>query len=431
MWGRASALQNTHPRHRRCECGTGRSRNRDTSRRLQRDLLLTTGARQLARWLSTLRFVRARVLVADDQADVLEALRFLLKGADLEADFVTSPVAALERLQERPYELLLADLNYTRDTTSAGEGLELVSRARVVDPLLPVVVMTGWGTIDTAVEAMRRGARSFVQKPWNNTTLLEILNREIADGRVARQQNLRHEREQSDARAIQRGLLPSTLPCIGPYGIAAGWQPASGYGGDCYDALTFDEDVLGLLIADVAGKGLPAALLMSNLQAAVRAFSEGAAAPDQVCARVNRLLCGHMVSGRFVTACYVRLDCRRHVLTCANAGHNPPLLVRGSGEIVRLATGGTVLGVFPDRTYEQHQVDIRGGDRLVLYTDGITEATSPHGEEYGEERLAGAITDRAGLDAPALTAALFDDVLAFADGTLQDDATIVSVVVAA
>ncbi len=395
------------------------------------DLRRTTRIRQVARRLSTLDGVRARVLVADDQADVLEALRFLLKGADLDADFVTSPVAALDRLQERPYELLLADLNYTRDTTSAGEGLELVSRARVLDPLLPVVVMTGWGTIDTAVEAMRRGARSFVQKPWNNTTLLEILSREIADGRVARQQNVRHEREQSDARAIQRGLLPSTLPCIGPYGIAATWRPASGYGGDCYDALTFDDDVLGLLIADVAGKGLPAALLMSNLQAAVRAFSEGAAAPGEVCVRVNRLLCGHMVSGRFVTACYLRLDCRRHLLTCANAGHNPPLLVRASGEVVHLATGGTVLGVFPDLTYEQHEIEIRRGDRLVLYTDGITEATSPDGEEYGEERLAAAISDRARLDAPALTAAIFEDVLAFADGTLHDDATIVSVVVAA
>ena len=130
MGGRASALQNTHPRHRRCGCGTGRSRNRNTSRRLQRIYSDEPALRQLARWLSTLRFVRARVLVADDQADVLEALRFLLKGADLEADFVTSPVAALDRLQERPYELLLADLNYARDTTSAGEGLELVSRAR-------------------------------------------------------------------------------------------------------------------------------------------------------------------------------------------------------------------------------------------------------------------------------------------------------------
>jgi sigma-B regulation protein RsbU (phosphoserine phosphatase) len=117
------------------------------------------------------------------------------------------------------------------------------------------------------------------------------------------------------------------------------------------------------------------------------------------------------------------------VLTCANAGHNPPLLVRASGEAVRLATGGTVLGVFPDLEYEQHHVDIHSGDRLVLYTDGITEANSPAGDEYGEERLTAAIAARQELDAPALTAALFDDVLQFANGTLQDDATIVSVVV--
>jgi phosphoserine phosphatase RsbU/P len=369
--------------------------------------------------------------VADDQTDVLEALRFLLKGADVDADFVSSPAAVLDHLRQRPYELLLADLNYTRDTTSAGEGLELVSRARSLDPHLPVVVMTGWGTIDTAVEAMRRGARSFVQKPWNNATLLDILAREIEDGRVARREHARHAREEEDARAIQRSLLPASLPSIAPYSLAAAWRPASGYGGDCYDALAFDHDALGLLIADVAGKGLPAALLMSNLQAAVRAFSDSAASPGEVCAKVNRLLCRHMVSGRFVTACYLRLDCRRHLLTCANAGHNPPLVVRESGEVVRLIAGGTVLGVFPDVVYEERNVELGPGDRLVLYTDGITEATAPDGEEYGEDRLAAAIDRHTGVQAPELTSALFNDVLTFARGSLNDDATIVSVVVQA
>jgi phosphoserine phosphatase RsbU/P len=391
----------------------------------------TPGSRPgaLARRLDTCPLVRARVLVADDQTDVLEALRFLLKDADLDADFVSSPAAVLDHLRQRPYELLLADLNYTRDTTSAGEGLELVSRARSLDPHLPVVVMTGWGTIDTAVEAMRRGARSFVQKPWNNATLLDILAREIEDGRVARREHARHAREEEDARAIQRSLLPASLPSITAYSLAAAWRPASGYGGDCYDALAFDQDALGLLIADVAGKGLPAALLMSNLQAAVRAFSDGAASPGEVCAKVNRLLCRHMVSGRFVTACYLRLDCRRHLLTCANAGHNPPLVVRASGEVVRLAAGGTVLGVFPDVVFEERNLEFGPGDRLVLYTDGITEATAPDGEEYGEERLAAAIDRHAGAQAPELTSALFNDVLTFAQGSLNDDATIVSVVV--
>ena len=106
-----------------------------------------------------------RILVADDQPDVLEALRWLLTGEGYEPEFVSSTDAVLERLRERPFDLLLMDLNYSRDTTSGREGLELIPKVRALDPTLPIVVMTGWGSVDTAVEAMRRGARSFVQKP--------------------------------------------------------------------------------------------------------------------------------------------------------------------------------------------------------------------------------------------------------------------------
>jgi sigma-B regulation protein RsbU (phosphoserine phosphatase) len=371
----------------------------------------------------------ARVLVADDQADVLEAMRLLLRRSGLEGDYVTSPSAVLDRLRERAYELLLLDLNYTRDTTSGGEGLELIERIRKIDPVLPVVVMTGWGTIDTAVEAMRRGARSFVQKPWDNTALLDLLRREIDDARAVRLRDARAQREQEDAIVIQRSLLPSSLPTVAPFELGAKWQPAQGYGGDWYDVSALGTDVVGVAIADVAGKGLPAALLMSNLQAAVRAFWHPEAPPRQLCESVNRLLCRNMVNGRFVTFCAVRLDCRTRTLTWANAGHNPPLLVRPSGEIVRLEPGGTVMGVFADTTYREESVSLSAGDRLVLYTDGITEALSPEGAEYGEEGLAAAIRAGAGLGAAALTDALFDDVLAFAGGTLGDDATLISVLV--
>ena len=373
----------------------------------------------------------SRILVTDDQPDLVDALRLLLKPEGIAVDAVHSPDAALAAVRTTLFDLVLMDLNYTGDTTSGREGIDLLEHLHAVDASLPVVVMTGWGSIDLAVEAMRRGVRDFVQKPWDNTALLTTLRTEIQEGRERRLKAQRDHRELEEARRIQRTLLPAVLPQMEGFELAASWQPASGVGGDCFDAIRFSSHRLGLSIADVVGKGIPAALLMSNLQAAVRAFSEGAAAPGEVCARVNRLLCGHMVSGRFVTACYLRLDCRRHLITCANAGHNPPLLVRASGEVVHLATGGTVLGVFPDLTYEQHEIEIRRGDRLVLYTDGITEATAPDGEEYGEERLAAAITERAGFGAPALTAALFEHVLAFADGTLHDDATIVSVVVAA
>ena len=369
-----------------------------------------------------------RVLVADDQPDVLEALRFLLMD-DYVADFANSTAGVVELLEKRPYDIVLLDLNYARDTTSGREGLELLTRVREMDASLPVVVMTGWGTIDTAVEAMRRGARSFVQKPWEDTTLLEILQREIDDARAAKRRDALQQRDEEEARMIQRGLLPSKLPGVPGYGLAGGWRPASGVGGDCYDVLSFDGDQFGLSIADVCGKGLPAALLMSNLQAAVRAFAQDVTRPHAVCASVNRLLCRNMISGRFVTFCYVRIDGPGRTLSYSIAGHNPPILLRGSGEVVRLTTGGTVLGVFPEAAFEEDTLPLLPGDRLVLFTDGITEARSPDGEEYEDARLIDALRRHRALPAAQLQQQLFDDVLAFSHGTLHDDATLIVVTV--
>ena len=152
-----------------------------------------------------------KILVADDQADILQALRLLLTDAGFETDLVNSVGAVLDRVVERPYDLLLMDLNYTRDTTSGREGLELLDRVRTHDTTLPVVVMTGWGSIDTAVEAMRRGARSFVQKPWDDLTLVEVVRREIEDGMASRRRDARLAKEHDEARLIQRALLPSAM----------------------------------------------------------------------------------------------------------------------------------------------------------------------------------------------------------------------------
>jgi sigma-B regulation protein RsbU (phosphoserine phosphatase) len=371
----------------------------------------------------------ARILAADDQPDVLEALRLLLTDCGFEADLVSSVQGVLDRLQQQAYDLALIDLNYARDTTSGREGLELLHQLRDHDPLMPVVVMTGWGTIDTAVEAMRRGARSFVQKPWEDALLVEILNREIEEARARRRQDATMQREAEEAQLIQRSLLPTRFPDIPGLQIAAGWRPASGVGGDCFDVLAFGDGRVGLAISDVAGKGLPAALLMSNIQAAVRAFAQEETRPHVVCNSVNRLLCRNMISGRFVTFCYLRVDVGQRRVTFANAGHNPPMLLRADGGIVRLTATGIVLGVFPEATYGESEIDLAPGDRLVVYTDGITEALSPDGDEYGEDRLIAAARGFAGREARALQVALFDDVTGFARGPLQDDATLIVVLV--
>jgi sigma-B regulation protein RsbU (phosphoserine phosphatase) len=289
---------------------------------------------------------------------------------------------------------------------------------------MPIVVMTGWGSIDTAVEAMRRGAKSFVQKPWEDVTLLEILEREIAEARAARRRDQKQQREAEEARLIQRGLLPTSVPQVPGVSLAVAWQPANGVGGDCFDTLAFGT-ALGISIADIAGKGLPAALLMSNLQAAVRAFAQESVPPSSICGSVNRLLCRNMASGRFATFCYARIAPGARRLVYSNAGHNPPLVVRADGTVARLSEGGMVLGVFPESAYEQADVQIGPGDRLIFYTDGITEARSPEGEEYGDDRLVEAAVQGLRLPVEDMKDALMAAVNAFTGGKFEDDATLI------
>ncbi len=372
---------------------------------------------------------RQRVLLADDQPAILDALALLLKDAGFDADTATSVSAVRERLAAERYDLLLMDLNYARDTTSGREGLDLVAEVHAHDRTLPIVVMTGWGSIETAVEAMRRGARTFVHKPWDNAALARIVRREVDDGLALRKEGARTSRELGDARQIQRALLPATLPALAGCDIAAMWEPASAFGGDCYDALRFSDTKVGLSIADVAGKGLPAALLMSNLQASVRAFAGEDVPPREVAARINRALCRNVGLATFVTFFYAVLDCAAGAMTFCCAGHNPPILVHPDGTVERLAAGGVVLGVFEDACYEHGQVSLQSGDRLVLFTDGITEAEDSEGLDFGDARLVDIVVEHRAQPAHALLGTTFDRVRSFAGAPFRDDATLIAVAI--
>jgi phosphoserine phosphatase RsbU/P len=289
--------------------------------------------------------------------------------------------------------------------------------------------MTGWGSIETAVEAMRRGARTFVHKPWENATLTATVKRELDEGVAQRRADASASRELEHAQRIQRALLPSPLPAIDGCEMAALWQPASAFGGDCYDVLRFSDTRFGLSIADVAGKGLPAAFLMSNLQASVRALATDEARPEDVTRQVNRALCRHTPLDRFVTFFYATLDTVEKRLVCCNAGHNPPILVHADGSVSRPLAGGTVLGVFDDAAYAQAEIALRSGDRLVLFTDGITEAEGTDGEEYGDDRLVETVIRHRHESAQRLLQAVFCDVNTRTGGAFRDDATLISVAV--
>jgi serine phosphatase RsbU (regulator of sigma subunit)/FixJ family two-component response regulator len=524
-----------------------------------------------------------RALIADDQPDVLTALHLLLKGEGYQIEAAMSPSAVLEALSTNEFDLLLMDLNYARDTTSGQEGLDLLAEIQKIDDTLPIVVMTGWGSIELAVEAMRRGVRDFVQKPWDNSKLLTILWTQVQHGIVLRKKRrldnqnkafaakllevkdlhaLQHlalahfqtglqcspaiffskisaeqaycatveisdsqpvagrfriraqsqlaefvslrpdhigdprqlplpedekallnqngivrlipiqhnedllgligvgrkpldedydsdelkfmaeagkhiatgldslrlrgqDREMEEAQEIQQRLMPKEIPQIRGFGISGAWRPASVVSGDYFDVLKFDESRMALCIADVAGKGMPAALLMSNVQAAVKAFAAPHVLPHELCQKLNRVVCSNTSEDKFITFFYALLDARDRRFSYANAGHNPPILVRQDGRVMRLSDGGAVLGVFPDWACKSSDIDLASGDRILLFTDGVTEVTDTSGEEFGEERLTMLLTKYRLQQAPQLQKTIMDAVAAFSNGNFLDDATII------
>jgi sigma-B regulation protein RsbU (phosphoserine phosphatase) len=390
---------------------------------------------------SEVETMQPRILIADDQPDVLRALCLLLKGHGYATEAVSSPAELLDAVACREFDLLLVDLNYARDTTSGREGLDLLGHLKAMDRVPPIVVMTGWATVGIAVEAMQGGVGDFVEKPWTNAKLLEILRKQIAIGRERResarraaQENQAHkeiasllheqEHEIAEARSIQEGFLPKEIPQLSGYEIASAWQSARIVGGDYFDVLPFGPETMGLCIADVAGKGMPAALLMSNLQAAVRGFASASLPPNELCVRLNALLCRNMANDRFITFFYAQLDGPGCALQYVNAGHNAPIVLHRDGSHHRLQAGGGVLGVFPNQSFELGTMRLEPGDRVVLFTDGVTEAGNMDGEEFGEERLVQLLKENRGAGAKEIQEKILDAAAKFSRRNWEDDATL-------
>ncbi|MEO5618720.1 MAG: GAF domain-containing SpoIIE family protein phosphatase, partial [Candidatus Eisenbacteria bacterium] len=235
------------------------------------------------------------------------------------------------------------------------------------------------------------------------------------------------DRELDEARDIQAGLLPRELPRVTGYDLAAHWQPAREVAGDLYDAYPVGDRV-ALCVADVTGKGMPAALLMSSLQATVRGVAAQGLSPAALGERVNRVISAQITPGRFITMFFATLDPASGVVTYVNAGHNPPMLLRAGGKLELLDAGGLLLGIMPEATYVEAQVTLHPGDRLLLFTDGITEAADTTQDLFGEARLETVLRAGAADDAAGLQRRVLEEVSAFCQGDFQDDATLIVVV---
>jgi sigma-B regulation protein RsbU (phosphoserine phosphatase) len=360
-----------------------------------------------------------RILVADDQTDVLEALRLVLKGAGYESVQVTSPQAVLRQLGGGHFDLILMDLNYARDTTSGEEGLDLLSKLQGQQNSAPVVVMTAWGSVDLAVEAMRRGACDFVQKPWDNSRLLNVIGKQIS---TAPKRGAHSELDL--ARHVQEKLFPLGGRKLATLDYSGRCVAASEVSGDYYDFLDTGEDSLAFVLGDVSGKGIAAALLMANLQACFRSQPKQALERPAIALRtINKLFFESTPPEHFATLFFGNYHQPTRRLRYVNCGHPPPVLIRANGSVERLDPTAMVVGAFPGWVCEEREVLLEPGDTLALFSDGVTEAGNEGPSEFGEDGLLSVMRANQTVDADTLV----NSILSAVASQTQDDATVVAI----
>jgi len=237
------------------------------------------------------------------------------------------------------------------------------------------------------------------------------------------------QRERRRAREIQEEMLPLEISSAGGYQIAGIWKPAEEVGGDYYDILKLSDSTLALCVADVIGHGMPAALLMSSLQAAVRLLASplnGASqspAPAELSARANDYVSTNVRPGRFITFFYAVLDVSTGRFRYTNAGHNPPLIAREGGKLIKLVTGDFPLGLQPSTSFHEREIELRSGDAILLYTDGVVEVEDIRGEQLGEEGLMEILNTHRHLPAAELADAILRSVQKRSRNAFQDDVT--------
>jgi serine phosphatase RsbU (regulator of sigma subunit) len=253
----------------------------------------------------------------------------------------------------------------------------------------------------------------------------DSMRRQIEESyRVLRQKEAM-ERDLAIAREVQRELLPRSVPQVRGLQLAGACLPAVGVGGDLYDFLPFAEDRLGLVIADVSGKGIPAALLMAGLQASVRSLALPTLRPSEINRRLNEMLLRSTSPSRYATMFYADYDWRSRTLTYSNAGHYPPLLLTRNGTR-RLTEGGLPIGLLAEAVYGEGSCELREGDLLALCTDGILESPDAEDREFGEERLLGILSAHRDRNLEEIVGVVLDEVTRWRGGRPpHDDVTLV------
>ena len=375
-----------------------------------------------------------RLLVVDDEEDlellIRQKFRRRIRKGEFDFVFAHNGQEALEKLAENPdIHLVLSDINMP-----VMDGLALLSNLEDTNPDVQAVIVSAYGDMENIRTAMNRGAFDFVTKPINfddlEITIEKTLNhiRALETAREARDRLVVLKRELDVAQQVQMSALPKEVPSSETHDVQALMIPAREVGGDFYDFFPLSDELIGLVIADVSGKGIPAALFTLMTRTLLKGTARDSPSPADCLGRVNELLVEDNETMIFITLFYGVFDLRNGVFRYSNGGHNPPRLIRSDSRIEELpATQNLVLGVAPGHEYHNGEVRLAPGDTLFLYTDGITEAQNVNDEEFGEERLDAKLAGLGQLAAREIVTTVVAEVRAFAgDAPQSDDITCIA-----
>lgn len=380
-----------------------------------------------------------KILSVDDELDLeillTQYFRRKIRKGEYEFSFAHNGLEALQMLLVKPdFDIILSDINMPEM-----DGLTLLTRINEMrNPALKCIIVSAYGDMENIRTAMNCGAFDFTTKPIN----LEDLERTIekAAEQIAYIKNAQLEHTQlvsiqSDlhvAQEIQQTILPKKFPPfpeLKSFDIYAYMSAAKYVGGDFYDFFMIDKDRLGFVIADVSGKGIPAAIFMAISRTVIRAIALTENSASICMQRSNNILCQESVNDMFVTVFYGILNIHTGMVTYSNAGHNPPILMKKDGTVSLLPiTNDLILGAVNEIPFHEKEIKLSPGDNLFLYTDGVTEAMNTNDELYSEQRLLESCQHLLGNTPEEIVKRITETVGDFVVGAIQsDDITLLSI----
>ena len=333
--------------------------------------------------------VSKNILVIDDSKLNRAIVKNTLLNYNIQVFEAADGLEGLKILQSQRLDLILLDIVMPN---LDGFGFLEQCKQYIGDDFIPVILMTGLDDLNSKIKGLTIGADDFLLKPLNQKELIarvqSLLRLKQAHDELY-EKNQQIQKELEYAKRLQQFIIPKDFSFISYPSISGRYLPIADIGGDLFDCYKISDSKIGVLIADVTGHGIAAALVMSMAKMTFNIYSYEIFPTQQLMSKINEEMRGLLLDMQYITAFYMLIDIEHHTITFTNAGHTRPLYYRKSTDkIIALDTNGLFLGIQDESLYEQKSIHYEPGDRCILYTDGITELKDDHNEEFGEVRLA-------------------------------------------